>query len=201
MGKLWQWKIPKLDGLVIAMFGTPPCRCRPPSWECQPWPLRNTKSTPRRCFTGTGCGQPGGGALGYPAILFDAGYASDFFRVAHGLWGVWWFGGSGASHGPMVPWPVSQFSVEVGRLICKNHNGCPLKHRLANQPRVALFRWSHVISVEEDDEGPRGFATWDAQLGNDGELWKNYWFYGDSREGYMKHIEKRGELWKNYSRL
>ena len=81
-----------------------------------------------------------GGALGYPAILFDAGYASDFFRVAHGLWGVWWFGGSGASHGPMVPWPVRHFSVEVGRLICKNHNGCPLKHRLANQPRVALFR-------------------------------------------------------------
>lgn len=99
---------------------------------------------------------------GPQAILFVAGYASDFFRVALSdrfLSSFCSTGGLGLGH-PMVPWPVRHFSVEVGRLICKNHNGCPLKHRLASlAPSCLVSVIPPVISVEEDDEGPRGFAT------------------------------------------
>lgn len=51
--------------------------------------------------------RPTRGGLGYPAILFDAGYASDFFRVALSdrfLSSFCSTGGLGGLGHPMVQW-------------------------------------------------------------------------------------------------
>lgn len=66
--------------------------------------------------------------LGMPLISFGLPFQIDFFRVFVRLvvWGVW---GIPWSNGPMAR--EASTSV-VGRLICKNHNGCPLNHRLAS---------------------------------------------------------------------
>ena len=115
-GNYGNGKSPKLDGLVIAMFGTPPCRCRPP------WPLRNTKSTPRRCFTGIGCGQPGGGPrlsfllLDMPLISFGLPFQIDFFEFFFDGWF-----GPGASHGPS--WSHGPAKLSCSLISCDLRGG------------------------------------------------------------------------------